>query len=300
MRVLAAVDGSRGSVVAAGYGALLASASGGGVLLAHVIEEQAPSASTELAALRRRSGEEALALARDFIQPFRVSVEERILTGPRAPALIAEAKASGCGLVAMGSRAVTQTIIGRLLTGSTALGVLDGAPAPVLLVPDRVADPSRQAEVRSLLVPTDGSRASLDAAELAAEIATLTRSRVLLLHCEEEPVPEGFAALAVSGADRERVLRGQESLGRLILHATQEPFLRRKQAVDLLHVTGTPAAEIVREAREKGFSLIVMGSYGAGEGFLRRKRLGSVAEAVLGTAPCPVIIHKHEPSRGGA
>jgi universal stress protein A len=51
---------------------------------------------------------------------------------------------------------------------------------------------------------------------------------------------------------------------------------------------GSPAEEIVRCAREFGCDLLVMGTHGrSGIGHLA---LGSVAEAVIRAAPCPVLV----------
>jgi universal stress protein A len=58
---------------------------------------------------------------------------------------------------------------------------------------------------------------------------------------------------------------------------------------------GDAAAEILQEAVEAGADLIVMGSHGrTGLGHLL---LGSVAEAVLRRAPCPVLTVKNPPAR---
>jgi nucleotide-binding universal stress UspA family protein len=53
----------------------------------------------------------------------------------------------------------------------------------------------------------------------------------------------------------------------------------------LLH--GAISSEIVRFAKDEGYDLIVMGTHGrTGLGHVM---LGSVAEKVLRTAPCPVL-----------
>lgn len=63
---------------------------------------------------------------------------------------------------------------------------------------------------------------------------------------------------------------------------------------------GDPAEEIVREAKEGGYELVVVGSRGLGpvEGLL----FGSVSRKVLRDAPCPVLVagqtmaHRIEPA----
>jgi len=50
---------------------------------------------------------------------------------------------------------------------------------------------------------------------------------------------------------------------------------------------GAPAAEVVRYAQEAEIDLIVMGTHG--RGFVGHVVMGSVAEKVVRTAPCPVL-----------
>jgi nucleotide-binding universal stress UspA family protein len=60
-------------------------------------------------------------------------------------------------------------------------------------------------------------------------------------------------------------------------------------------VTGAPSSAIVHQAAEKGADLIVMGTHGRGG--VAHLLLGSVAEKVLRTAPCPVLIVRQAEAR---
>ena len=53
---------------------------------------------------------------------------------------------------------------------------------------------------------------------------------------------------------------------------------------------GGPVEEIVRVARDEGVDLIIMGTHGRTG--LRHALMGSVAEAVMRAAPCPVFTVK--------
>jgi hypothetical protein len=57
---------------------------------------------------------------------------------------------------------------------------------------------------------------------------------------------------------------------------------------------GNPSEEILRQARDTGCDLIVMGTHGRRG--LGRLLLGSVAEEVMRKAPCPVLTVKLPPS----
>ena len=56
-------------------------------------------------------------------------------------------------------------------------------------------------------------------------------------------------------------------------------------------VSTAPAAAIVNHARESGTDLIVIGT--RGRGGIAHLVMGSVAERVVQTAPCPVLTVRH-------
>ena len=56
----------------------------------------------------------------------------------------------------------------------------------------------------------------------------------------------------------------------------------------IVRMGGKPHEFIVDEARQKGIDLIVMGTHGRSG--VARVLLGSVAQNVIGQAPCPVIV----------
>jgi nucleotide-binding universal stress UspA family protein len=58
--------------------------------------------------------------------------------------------------------------------------------------------------------------------------------------------------------------------------------------------SGSPAAEIIRYAEDRSIDLIVMGTHG--RGIVAHAVMGSVAEKVVRTAPCPVLTVR-EPQR---
>ncbi len=56
----------------------------------------------------------------------------------------------------------------------------------------------------------------------------------------------------------------------------------------IVHMGGKPHEFIVREAKEKAVDLIVMGTHGRTG--IKRILMGSVAQSVIGHAPCPVLV----------
>ena len=56
----------------------------------------------------------------------------------------------------------------------------------------------------------------------------------------------------------------------------------------VVHMGGKPHEFIVREAKERAIDLIVMGTHGRTG--VKRILMGSVAQNVIGHAPCPVLV----------
>jgi nucleotide-binding universal stress UspA family protein len=121
-----------------------------------------------------------------------------------------------------------------------------------------------------ILVPTDFSPASDAALDYARILAAKFGASLQLLHVIDDPSASTFLAQA-----RERLARTISATDRARLHATSEAFV------------GTPAPAIVDYATATGTGLIVMGTHGRTG--LAHLLMGSVAEQVVRTAPCPVL-----------
>jgi universal stress protein A len=140
---------------------------------------------------------------------------------------------------------------------------------------------------RRILVPMDFGAASDAALSCAKELAATFNSRLFLLHLVEDPVATGAGTpevfVAASAELRETLLRdGQERLELALTAAERERF---KATIDVR--VGAAADGIGAFAREKSIDLIVMGTHGRRG--LAHMFLGSVAERVVRTAPCPVL-----------
>ncbi len=121
--------------------------------------------------------------------------------------------------------------------------------------------------VREILFATDFSDASANAARLAVQTARRLGARLHVLHVVPpvtDPVPSQ-RALADLGKALERDV----------------------QLITELR-SGSPAHEIVAYASRNAIDMIVIGAHGCTG--LSRVLLGSVAEAVMRRAPCPVLV----------
>jgi nucleotide-binding universal stress UspA family protein len=137
---------------------------------------------------------------------------------------------------------------------------------------------------QTLLVPIDFSGHSGAALDLAIELARPAQGRIHLLHAYEIPLgtlpPYGVTLPESMLVDvRDAAARRIEKAARKVEDAGLECNT---------HVLHAPAADaIVEAARTLSVDLIVMGTRGL-TGF-KHALLGSVAERVVRTAPCPVL-----------
>lgn len=139
-------------------------------------------------------------------------------------------------------------------------------------------------DVKTILLPVDGSVHSDKATNYAVDMAKTLRASIVLLQCRK-PVPTEL---------------GEPNLQWVLDHYTAEseqtiaPYGKQLAAAGVpfrdLIIGGRPAEVIEDVAIAEKVDIIVMGSKGKSdfEGFM----LGSVTHKVLHTAPCPVLVVK--------
>lgn len=140
-------------------------------------------------------------------------------------------------------------------------------------------------KMHTILYTTDFSESSKMAFSLAYSLARDHQARLVVLHV----VPAGtyeIVNLAQLGQG-ESMGQFEEDI-RHELQQFQPPDGRVPMEYKLAN--GDPVASIVKEAEDTRCDLIVLGTHGR-TGF-RRVLMGSVAEHVMRTAPCPVLVVK--------
>jgi nucleotide-binding universal stress UspA family protein len=145
-------------------------------------------------------------------------------------------------------------------------------------------------DLRRILVPTDFSPYSEVALTYAGAFAEKFHADLFLLHVVQDLalfVPDLVGAAPPLLPTLEQLTTPvREAFDRLVAehhlqHLPIHPEVRE----------GTPAAEIVRLAKEQEIDLIVMGTHG--HTGLAHVLLGSVTEKVVRQAPCPVLTVHH-------
>jgi nucleotide-binding universal stress UspA family protein len=137
--------------------------------------------------------------------------------------------------------------------------------------------------VNKILVPLDFSETSTRVLEFARMLADACGASLHLLHVIACP----FATPETTRQEQREACRRLEAL----LNRPDRVIRRATTSCEL----GTPASEILRYAADNGIDLIVMGTHSHGPLF--RMATGSVAEAVIGLAPCPVLAVKNRDER---
>ena len=137
-------------------------------------------------------------------------------------------------------------------------------------------------QVKKILFPSDFSTTSDAAIRFATSLARDAGASLLIVHVEEPPAAYGGGEMyyGIPNPDNSELIKMLEGV------------LPTDETVPYEHrlVTGDPATEIVRLAEDEKIDLIVLSTHGRTG--LKRLLMGSVAEAVVRRAPCPVLTFK--------
>lgn len=285
--VVAGIDGSRDSLLAAGWAAREAALRGLPLRLVHAApvaerdDTEPPAAYT-----RTQAGEDLLRRAEAdlAVQHAGAEVTAQQIADEPAPALLG--LADRAELLVLGARG--EGGFDGLAVGSTALATADAASCPVVIVPagrdTPGAVPKSDADIA---LGVDVRRVAEPPLDFAFEAARLRDARLRVVHAWSLSFAGPWAPLGVPEWDRatwedEEVQRLSDVLdGRRHMNP-EVPVL---PDVVLLH----PAYALVNASRQA--ALVVVGRRSG----LRTtgRRLGPVAHAVLHHAHCPVAVVPH-------
>ena len=143
---------------------------------------------------------------------------------------------------------------------------------------------------KHILVPTDGSKVSEDAAGAAIALARAVGARITALHVVAPPAQPQLECWVHGDPDYgTKLIDALERRGALYLEAVREAAMRAGIACECVIAHGvSPAAQIVREARLRECDLIMMSSHGPrGAGDFA----GSETLEVVAMGSVPVLAH---------
>lgn len=146
--------------------------------------------------------------------------------------------------------------------------------------------------IKNILVATDFNHCSEVALARALAFAERFEATVHLLHVYTLPgLPDGAALSSSSIDDAEQVARRK-------LDEVARTSAGTRYLGQLLVRMGDPASVIILVAEELQAELIVLGTHGRRG--LNRLLLGSVANAVVRTAPCSVLVARDHSAAAAA
>jgi universal stress protein A len=137
----------------------------------------------------------------------------------------------------------------------------------------------------TILHPTDFSEAADHAQQEALRLAHALGGELILLHVAVETPPYGEGLLNTD--EVREVYAAARKWSTATLEERTATICDHGLAARWLLKTGVPHEQIVKTAGEERADYIVMGTHGRGA--LDRLLIGSVADRVVRTAPCPVV-----------
>jgi nucleotide-binding universal stress UspA family protein len=229
----------------------------------------------DIKAALRKPCDDALGEVEKIAKSERMLVKTVCEEGEVYERIVDLADAENCDVIVMGRRGMSR--IKRALIGSVTARVIGHTQRDVLVVPNGTT-----VGWKTIVLATDGSKYSAAAAERAIAFAKSYGGELKVLSVVE--VPTEFYAEAPQAVDD------------LVKKAKGFVADIKKQA----EASGVPAETFVMEseaylavnnlAEEQKANMIVLGSHGRTG--LRRLLMGSVTEAVIGHASCPVLVVK--------
>ncbi len=141
---------------------------------------------------------------------------------------------------------------------------------------------------KKILLPVDFSTCGNDALPRAAALARYEEATLLIMHVQEPPMAYVGGGMYYGSPDPD--LEALQAMLEEIV--PDDPDIPVEYKMEM----GEPADVIVRVAQEEEVDIIVMGTHGRTG--LKHLLLGSIAEAIVRRAPCPVMTVKHPAEKG--
>jgi len=212
------------------------------------------------------------------------TVTNQVVKGDTADSIVDIADEAEADCIAMTTHGRSGVV--RMMLGSVAQRVVRRARRPVFLVRTTMPVVS-ETLLQRILVPLDGSALAEEGLAQARRLAMQTGAALLLVRVmrplDETERDEFFASADERATSSDRLTLAQHYLDDLSRQLTEQ-----KIQCDAQVLIGQPAQAILDLVPVAEIDCIAMSTHGR-SGFTRL-RYGSVAEAVLHGAPCPLLL----------
>ncbi len=274
-QILCPTDFSEHSAAALRAAGGIARAFGAKVMVLHAQRLEAPVYFTKAqAATLRTQLRRGARAARRFVSNFAAqylpeNVEHSVLLVEQDPvqAILQELKRERAGLLVMGTHG--RTGLARIRLGSVTESTLRQVNVPVLTVGPHIKPYTGPGSIRRVLCPVNYSDLARAAFEHAAALAAKTGADLVVTHVLESDA------------------HGTEAEASKALCDWVAPEVRQRCTVREVVKQGSPAEQIVAEAKNSRADVIVVGAQP--RSFLGTVLFGSTTELVIRNAPCPVL-----------
>ncbi len=229
----------------------------------------------DIKAVLRHPCEKALSAANEIAEAERALIKTVCEEGEIYERIVDLAEGENCDLIIMGRKGVKH--MEDTLVGSVTARVIGHSQRDVLVVPD-----NSPVGWEKILLATDGSRYSRTAAERAINYAESYGGALTIVSVVD--VPAEFYAEAPDAVD--------DMIGKAKGYVKEVRLRAESAGLKAEGFVGEGEAhQIITDlAKKEKANVIMMSSHGRTG--LRRLLMGSVAEKVIGLAPCPVLVVK--------
>jgi nucleotide-binding universal stress UspA family protein len=212
-------------------------------------------------------------------------VHTTVADGDVATSICEVAKAQDVDLIAMTTHG--RSGLQRWIMGSVAERLIRISQQPVYLIrPGK--DVRASGALQRLLVPLDGSTLAEAALETALKLPLEAGAEFLLVQAIELPELWGEEFVSAETVASLPSVEEQEALAQTYLDGIAQSLRRQGYSARIHIETGHPATVIAAAAVSQSVDMIVMSTHGRSG--LSRWVFGSIAEKVVRTVECPVLL----------
>jgi nucleotide-binding universal stress UspA family protein len=179
----------------------------------------------------------------------------------------------------------------HVLLGSTAERIVRHSTRPVLVARLAKSGRMRAPRLQKIVVPLDFSKCSERGLRYAIELARSFGARLFLLHIvrlDYRLMADGYALYAAEEIMKSAHETAEKEMRRLV-SATDFGKVKFETAIE----TGSPEIRVCSYAHQKGADIIVTSTHGRTG--LQHMLIGSVAEYIVRSAECPVLVVSTRP-----
>ena len=271
MRILLCIAGMPYAEDAVSYGAIVAGVTQSPITLLHVARGNQD----------RENGKRVLAAASEMLPD--VLVETRIRVGDPVKQILAEVREGAYDMMVMGARQGGG--LKQQLLGSVAQKIVRRVPTSIL-VARKVGK-----GIKRILICTGGKDVADPVIEMGARLAQATAAQATLLHVADT-APGMYTGLREMEETLPKLLQSNTSIA-LHLHRGSEILEQHQVATEMKLRQGVAADQLLIEAREGNYDLLVIGASGAA-GRLQEWLLGNVTRQIVEHSPRSVLVVKQE------